>query len=203
MKAKNPAECIPHGSVDHTFSYCMFRSRWQDENDIVITFLGKRPRKHTKPHEIGPIWVTAYGKEYRWKSITGDIKHFAVATDGSAIVATADGKCLAVDFSGASGADAMLVLAGAGTAGASAKAADAGPPTIGGRKKKGKEKSKASVGQQLETATVTAGGTAYSFAFLTQGEKPAPEEVAGKLEVGQQTVSLKGGIIVLGKWAGE
>jgi len=113
-ESANPAECIPRASVDHTFSYCMFRNRWQDGNDIVITFLGKRPRKHTKAQEIGPIWITAFGTESKWGKMSGDIKHFRVTQDGSSVVATSDGSCLAVDFSGASGADGMLVMTGPG-----------------------------------------------------------------------------------------
>ena len=114
IKEVNPAECIPRASVDHTYSYCMFRNRWKDENDIVITFLGKRPRKHTKEQEIGPIWITAVGRTSQWGRMTGDIKHFANMKDGSAVIAAGDGSCLAVDFSGASGAEAMLVMTGPG-----------------------------------------------------------------------------------------
>jgi hypothetical protein len=44
----------------------------------------------------------------------GDIEHFSVVRDGSSIVATSDGTCLAADFSKASGADGMLVMAGPG-----------------------------------------------------------------------------------------
>jgi hypothetical protein len=117
MKAVNPAECIPRASVDRTFSYCMFRNRWQDENDIVITFLGKRPRRHTKAREIGPIWITAFGRDSTWGRMTGDIKHFSVTQDGCSVVATGDGSCLAVDFSGASGAEGMLVMTGPGAPG--------------------------------------------------------------------------------------
>jgi hypothetical protein len=114
MKEVNPAECIPRASVDHTYSYCMFRNHWQDESDIVITVLGKRPRKHTKSSEIGPIWITAFGRDSKWGMMKGDIEHFSVAQDGSSIVETSDGTCLAVDFSKASGADAMLVMTGPG-----------------------------------------------------------------------------------------
>ena len=189
MKERNPAECIPRASVDHTFSYCMFRNRWQDENDIVITFLGQRPRSHTSPSEIGPIWITAFGQELRWKSITGGIKHFAVAKDGSAIVA-AGGQCLAVDFSGASGAEAMLVLTGG---------ADAAPPAKSG-KKGGKP---ASGGEQLETETVRGEGAVFQIAFLTQGAKPALKEAGGKITAGEQSISFRDGLILLGKWAGQ
>ena len=46
--------------------------------------------------------------------MTGDIKHFETKPDGSTVVAVADGSCLAVDFSGASGADGILVMTGPG-----------------------------------------------------------------------------------------
>ena len=114
LREVNPAACIPRASVDHTFSYGMFRNRWQDGDDIVITFLGQRPRSHTKADEIGPIWITAFGRDLRWGRMTGQIKHFSVTEDGCAVVAVSDGSCLAVDFSGASGTDGMLVMTGPG-----------------------------------------------------------------------------------------
>jgi hypothetical protein len=169
MKEVNPAECIPRASVDRTFSYCMFRNRWQDENDIVITVLGKRPRSHTSAQEIGPIWITALGNELKWGKMEGEIKHFAVMQDGCAVVATADGTCLAVDFSKASGADGMLVITGPGAPGDNA---------------------------------VTAGGTKFSFKFLSAGSPPTPKAEGDKVAVGGQTVSFKDGVIVLGKTSG-
>jgi hypothetical protein len=127
MQAVNPAECIPRASVDHTYGYCMFRNRWQDENDIVITLLAKRPRQHTKADEIGPIWITAYGRDLRWGRMNGEIKHFEVTQDGCGIVAVSDGTCLAVDFSQASGVEGMLVMTGPGAPGDSTV-------TVGGTK---------------------------------------------------------------------
>jgi hypothetical protein len=111
LEPVNPAECIPRASVDHKYGYCMFRNRWQDANDIVITVLTQRPRGHTSKKEIGPIWITAYGRDHRWGELTGKIRHFQVMQDGSAMVATDSGS-LAVDFSGKSDTDAMLVLTG-------------------------------------------------------------------------------------------
>ena len=114
LQAVNPAHCMPRASVDRRFGYCMFRNEWKDENDIVITVLAKRPRSHTKPQEIGPLWITAFGRDSRWGRLSGDIKHFEVKQDGSAVVTTADGTSLAVDFSGNSGVEGMLVMTGPG-----------------------------------------------------------------------------------------
>lgn len=110
----NPAEVIPRASIDHRYNYCMFRNRWQDENDLVVTFLATRPRGHTDEKEIGPIWITEFGEKRKiWGSIRGEITHFSRAQDGSSIIAT-DSASLAVDFSGACGTDGMLVLVGPG-----------------------------------------------------------------------------------------
>jgi len=123
----NPARCIPRASVDHQYNYCMFRNRWQDGDDIVVTFLATRPRKHTKRHEIGPIWITAFGKTDKWGAMDGPVTDFAVMDDGCAFATTKDGTSLAVDFSGASGAEGVLILTGPG-------APDDGAVNVGDRK---------------------------------------------------------------------
>ncbi len=114
LEPVNPAHCIPRASVDHKFSYCLFRNEWEDAEDIVITVLGKRPRGHTKDKEIGPLWITAYGKDETWGAMKGDITHFEVMQDGCASVATSDSTCLAVDWTPHSGAEGMLVMTGPG-----------------------------------------------------------------------------------------
>jgi len=165
----NPAECIPRAVVGRRFSYGMFRNRWQDENDIVITFLGQKPRKATKPHEVGPIRITAFGQESEWGGVTGKIEHFTAAADGSSIIKTSKGTCLAVDFSGTSGAAGMLVLTGPGAP---------------------------------DEQTVTAGDATFAFKFLTDGKPPVPRVEGGQVVIGEQTVSMKDGLIVLGRMAG-
>jgi len=113
LEPVDPDEVMPHASIGTTYGYCMFRNRWEDEQDLVVSFLARRPRGHTKKHEIGDVWYTARGEQGRWGEITGEVRHAIVAEDGSAVVRTADG-CIAVDFSGASGAPGMLALLGAG-----------------------------------------------------------------------------------------
>ncbi|MFO7900472.1 MAG: hypothetical protein R6X20_09540 [Phycisphaerae bacterium] len=122
MEEANPAECIPQAVCDHKFGWCLMRNRWQDHNDIVVSVLTTRPRKHTKRHEIGPVWILGLGKKETWGNLRGKVTHFEAAADGSAVVAVEGGGCLAVDFSEASGAEAMLVLTGTGEAGKTVEA---------------------------------------------------------------------------------
>ncbi len=114
VKPVNPALAIPRASVDNQYDYCMFRNRFQDSDDTVITFLASRPRRHTKQQEIGPIWITAFGRRMHWGDMKGDVTHFEVMQDGSATATTKDGTALAVDCTGHSGAPTMLVMTGPG-----------------------------------------------------------------------------------------
>jgi hypothetical protein len=118
----DPAGCIPRASCDRKFGYCLFRSGWKDDRDIVISVLTTRPRRNTRRQEIGPVWIWGLGRKDTWGSLEGKVTHFDFAADGSGIVAVESGACLAVDFSKASGAEAMLVLTGGKAAGRSVSA---------------------------------------------------------------------------------
>ena len=50
--------------------------------------------------------------------------------------------------------------------------------------------------------TVTAGGTTFSFKFLTSSAEPAPRAEGDKVVIAEQTVSMEQGNIVLGRMAG-
>lgn len=56
-------------------------------------------------------------------------------------------------------------------------------------------------GPGAQGASVSAGAVSYSFKFLTPGPEPAPKAEGDKVAVGQQTVILKDGNLVLEKWA--
>ena len=180
----NPIEAIPPAAVDRRYGYAIFRNRWQDEDDIVVTVLTKRPRGHTRAGEIGPVWITANAADERfqlrnrhattglrerpdasWGRMEGDIEHFEVRQDASAVLSTGDGTSLALDFSGNAGVDGMLVMIGPGA------------PEDGVR--------------------VTAGGTTYSFLFLTDGDAPTPRARGDRVVVGRQQVSVRDGNLVL------
>jgi hypothetical protein len=169
LKAANPAGSVPRAARDAKFGFYMFRNRWQDENDIVISIQTKGTRGWHKANTDGGIQVWGMGKKQKWGRVRGDVSDFKTAADGSAILAAKDGTGLAVDFSKASGADGMLVMTGPGAPG---------------------------------DAKIEAGGTAFSFLFLTSGAKPTPRAEGDKVVVGGQTVSFADGRIVLGKMEG-
>ncbi len=117
MQERNPVESVPPAIGDETFGFYMFRNRWKDENDIVVSVQTRNTRGWHKANTDGSVQVWGLGKKIKWGRVKTDIKDFRPATDGSGILTGADGTCLAVDFSKTSGADAMLVMTGPGAPG--------------------------------------------------------------------------------------
>jgi hypothetical protein len=117
MKEVNPAQVIPRAVRDEKCGFAMFRNRWQDENDIVVSVQTRNTRGWHKANTRGDVMVWGLGKKQKWGRLREDIALWQPAADGSAIVGGSKGTCLAVDFSGASGADGMLVMTGPGAPG--------------------------------------------------------------------------------------
>ena len=169
MPEANPADCIPRAVYDTKFGFAMCRNRWQDEKDIVVSVQTLSTRGWHKAPSSGEVEVWGLGRKRRWGNVRNGVKHFQAAADGSMSLTGGDGTSLAVDFSKASGADAMLVMTGPGAPG---------------------------------DKTVKAGGTRFSFTFLTTGAEPKPAADGDKVVIGGQTVTMKDGTFVLGKMAG-
>ncbi len=112
LKERNPAEVLPRCYRDSKWNFHAFRNRWQDENDIVISVLTRNVKGYIKADGDGGLQVAAFGKKSKWGKVKGTEKYWRPAADGSGILTLADGTSLAVDFSKASGADAMLVTSG-------------------------------------------------------------------------------------------
>jgi hypothetical protein len=116
MKEKDPAEVLPKAVADKIHGYYLFRNRWQDKDDIVVTvLLTSGPQGYIK---IGPDDVMVWGLGRREKlghfGFGVQTTYYRAAKDGSGVVAGSCGNCLAVDFSRASGADALVVMTGPG-----------------------------------------------------------------------------------------
>jgi hypothetical protein len=110
----NPGEVLPRTLQDSTHGYYVFRNRWQDGRDIIVTaYLGYGPRGyHKKPDN--EVRVFAEGGKFNFGALRGAKTDFyRVAPDGSAVL-SAGGGSLAVDFSKSSGADALLAMTGPG-----------------------------------------------------------------------------------------
>jgi hypothetical protein len=127
IEEQNPAEALPKAMADETGGFYAFRNRWRDENDILITIQTRDTRGWHRAKTDGRVWVWGLGDKEKWGRMEGRVVHFEAAEDGSGVLAIQDGTCLAVDFSGASGAEAMLVLTGPG-------APEEGSVTAGGRR---------------------------------------------------------------------
>ncbi len=114
VKAKNPAEVLPLCYRDSLKSFYAWRNRWKDQNDTVISVLlepceGYGGYRQTKVDKT--LYLNTMGKHIQWGKVAeGKAKYWWSSPMGQTSSLTmADGTCLAVDFTGASGADVMLV----------------------------------------------------------------------------------------------
>lgn len=137
MAEKNPGEVLPRAMMDDKAGFYAWRNRWQDRNDVIISILTRSVRGNHGCKAENTLTIQHGGRKMKWGTISGGFKSdFAPAPDGSTIMTTGDGSCLAIDFSGASGADALLVMTGPGAP--AAGAIDAGGTkfsvlTLGGK----------------------------------------------------------------------
>jgi len=111
---KNPADVLPMCYRDSSCGFYAWRNRWQDANDTVITVLTNRTEGYMAAKPDKSLRLNSMGKHLRWGTVTsGPTTYWWASPDGRASsLALADGTCFAVDFTGAAGADVMLVTTG-------------------------------------------------------------------------------------------
>ncbi|MEI7833042.1 MAG: hypothetical protein WCJ56_07595 [bacterium] len=115
MTTKDPDEVMPHAYSDTKWGFYAWRNRWQDTDDTVISILTRTARGNMQAPGEKTLTVWGCGKRITWGIITGGFKgEYAPKADGSTVLMTGDDSCLAIDFSKASSADAMLVMTGPG-----------------------------------------------------------------------------------------
>ena len=114
VQARNPAEVLPHCYRDSKWGFHLWRNRWQDGNDTVISVLLSRTEGYggylfSAPDEA--ISLNTGGRHLQWgRAASGEPRHWWVSPGSrTSSLTMADGTCLGVDFSGASGAGVMLV----------------------------------------------------------------------------------------------
>lgn len=171
VEAKNPATVLPKAMEDRVHGYYVFRNRWKDGDDILVTaLLGYGPRDAYKP-KYGRIYLWGLGKMHTFGNFRSDKPaDFRRGPDGG--VVSTDSASLAVDFSGKSGAPLLLALIG-----------------IDGPK----------AGGNLSVSTVKAGGQEVTLVTLQEGKAPEVKAEGDKVVVGKQTVTLDGNRIILGQ----
>jgi len=167
MKARNPAEVLPLCYRDSKWGFYVWRNRWQDENDTVISVLLNRTQGfggylYSDPDRS--LHLNTMGKHVRWgRSARGPAKHWWASPNGrSSSLTLSDGTCIVVDFTGASGADVMLVTTG-----------------------------------KADGQTVDVDGRGLTFYFPTTKEPPEVKVEKNMAVVGKQRVSIEDGNLIL------
>lgn len=167
VEEENPAGAMPLATRDRLYEYFVFRNRWRDAGDIVTTVLIRQP-EGTKPREV-MVWGLGLRLALGEPERDAPVAHYRAAKDGSGEVA-AGRFALAVDYGGASGADALVV-----TAGSEAR----NPPAAS---------------DKARFAVVRAGSVDLSVLSLSStGRHPEPEAAGGRLILGGQTLVYEGG----------
>lgn len=102
----NPADAMPLATRDHLYEYFVFRNRFKDEDDVVTTVLINLP-DGTKPRGI-MVWGMGMRLDLGEQPRNVPVTHYQAGQDGSGSIAAGD-WAMAIDYSRASGADALIV----------------------------------------------------------------------------------------------
>jgi hypothetical protein len=174
----DPATVLATAELDRAASFAMFRNRWQDGDDALVTALTQGSQGN---HSVAPGEVQVWGLGQRMRfpaRVVGEIGRFTPGPHGGTM--TVGDGAFGVDFSQASGATVVVVLA---TATASEPGRDA------------REK----LPEGAASATVVAGPYTYTVLTLGEGGNP-PVVVAGAaITVGGQPVVFDGTNLRFGK----
>lgn len=167
LKEENPGKVMPKAVGDSTRAYYMFRNQWEGPDDILVTALFKNSKGFGSVPG-GDILVWGLGKKTKFPvKVTGNPTAFHTHPDGG--VVEMKGLSFGVDFSGKSGAPALLVLAGNVTG-------------------------KVSGAHLLKTPEQT-----FTVMTLQKGEGPMPRVEDNAIRVGEQTIRWDGTKLVFGK----
>jgi hypothetical protein len=111
VAAKPVESVLRHCYTDSTCGFYVWRSRWQDADDLVISTLSNRTQGYMGAKPESDLSIHFRGERTRWGKVTeGDTQYWQHSLMGdTSSVTLSDGTCYAVDFTGASGADVMLV----------------------------------------------------------------------------------------------
>lgn len=179
MKEDNPGKVMPKAYLDKYWHLAQFRNRWKDQDDILVSVLLEQAGGHYK--SAADTQIIHKGRIHKPSiALRGKSLDIKVLPNGGVI--QSEKGSFGVDFSGAGGADVLLVWVG-------------GESAVAKRKKGAKRQSR-----RRSTAIVSrvkAGKT--EFALLAYGGDIDPEAMGDDVMVGDQTVGYDGKFITFAK----
>ncbi len=110
----DPNAVLPRAYRDSQAGFFCWRDRWRDADDTVVTVLTNPVRGYMGAPADKAFAVHSRGRRLSWGSVAeGPVRHWWMSPRGEMSSLTlADGTAFAVDFTGASGTDVMLVTSG-------------------------------------------------------------------------------------------
>jgi len=113
-RGRNPADVMPLCYRDSSCGFYVWRNRWQDENDTVISVLTNQTKGYMRARPDRTLCLHTMGQRVRWGTVaSGPTKYWWFSPRGrSSSLTLSDGTCFAVDFTGAAGTDVMLATTG-------------------------------------------------------------------------------------------
>ncbi len=170
----NPAQVIPLARHDSLHRYYVFRKGYEDKDDILVTALfGARDNGPEKVMVWGLGMKTVFGTAPKQAEA-----HFEALADGSGTMTGASGTALGIDYSSASGADAVIVMTGPGGALEGDASGDGGA--------------------SAKTHEVVIGDRHYYVMTLQRGAAPAVSQEGEDVVIGGQKVHFDGKQLVFG-----
>lgn len=78
QEGREPAAVLPLCYRDSRFDFLVWRNRWQDADDVVISTLARTTQAgHYQAKAEGKLRVAAFGKKFDWGELAGESKRFA------------------------------------------------------------------------------------------------------------------------------
>lgn len=113
-RSLEPSQVLPHVYRDAVTGFFCWRDRWLDGNDTVITVLTNDVRGYMGADADHALAIHSRGRKLHWGTVAAGPPRFwhASPRGETSSLTLADGTAFAVDLSGASGADLMLVTTG-------------------------------------------------------------------------------------------
>jgi hypothetical protein len=114
LPPQNPAAVLPLCYRDSQHGFYTWRNRWKDEDDVVITVLTQDTKGFMGEKADSSFHIWAYGNKLAWGRIPGPVEYWETSENGgTSMMRFRNGMSVAVDLSGKSGADVVLIATGA------------------------------------------------------------------------------------------